>query len=312
LEALKHRFPAAQLTVIVDPGSAVALENHPDVDETVKLTRKKKPIVSYLLQTVTTLSKLRREKFDLSIDLYCGGSSVMVTRIVNARLRICFDHKKSLRNVNNYLVEKPDFCHNWTMDLSRMLYPLGIEQVRRGTSYYCNSQSLAFADDWLADKPDSKLVINLGAGAENKIWDMANFAQLAAMIQQDYNYHPVILTNPGQEYLVAAFKASAQDKVKFSILPVTSFANVAAVISRVGLIITGDTSIMHLAFGLKCPTLGIFTRTRPEIVDPEDCLHIACFKQGNELDDCGEYYGTQALSPESCYSQFKELLQRMQ
>jgi ADP-heptose:LPS heptosyltransferase len=312
LEALKQRFPHTNLTVIVDPGSAVALENHPDVDEVIKLSRRKKPLFSYLKNTFSNLIRLRRRHFDLSIDLYCGGSSIFVTRFVNARLRICFNHRKSLRKANNYLVDTPSFCDNWTMALSCMLLPLGIEKIRRGTSYYCNNQSLEFADEWLADKPEKKLVINLGAGAENKLWATSNYVRLAEIIQKNHAIHAVILTNPGLEYLVEEFVRQAKDKVKFSVLPETSFANVAAVISKVGLIITGDTSIMHLAFGLKCPTLGIFTRTRPEIVDPEDCLHVACFEEGNEKDSCDKYFGTQELTPETCYAQFEQLLLRME
>ena len=308
LESLKIRFPNASLTVIVDPVSAVALENHPDVDELVKLSRKKVSTIKYLSQLLKTLYRLNRKRFDLSVDSYCGGSSVLATRLINARLRICYNHKRSLRAVNNYLVKKPDFCDNWTMELCKLLLPLGITETRRGTSYFCSRDSLEFADSWLADKEGKKAVINLGAGAENKIWSIKNYVSLAESISENDAFHLIILSNPGQNHLVQEFKALAPDKLNYSILPETSFANVAAVISRVGLIITGDTSIMHLAFGLKCPTLGIFTRTRPEIVDPEDSLHVACFKEGKEKDNCGKYYGTQELTAETSYGRFRELM----
>lgn len=308
LEAVKQRFPNARLTVIVDPVAVVALEQHPAIDEVVKLSRKSRPFLKYLANTLLTSYHLNRKNFDLSIDLYGGGSSNLLTRLINARLRISFGHKRSLRKVNNFLVDLPEFSGHWTVELGNMLLPLGIKQVRRGTSYYCSKQTLQFADEWLADKPARKLVINLGAGAENKIWDIKNYVELAERIQQNHAIHPIVLTNPGQGYLVDEFSRHASDKLEFTVLPETSFANVAAVISRVGLIITGDTSIMHLAFGLKCPTLGIFTRTRPEVVDPEDCLHVACFKQGIEKDHYGKFYGTQELNPETCYAQFEKLI----
>lgn len=312
LESLKNRFPESSLTVIVDPASAVALRGHPDIDEVIKFSRKKSPVLAYLKNTFINMFMLRKKKFDLSLDLYGGGSSIFLTRIINARLRISFSHKASLRRVNNYRVKVPSFCENWTSELSKLLLPLGIDKVRQGTSYYCSNASFDFADKWLATIPDKKIVINLGAGAENKIWDISNFVDLAEIISINNSFHPIVLTNPGQTNLVNEFENLATGRFDFSILPETSFANVAAVISRTGLIITGDTSIMHLAFGLKCPTLGIFTRTRPEIVDPEDSLHIACFMEGNVYNNCGKLYGTKELSPETCYARFKTLLSKLE
>ena len=313
LEALRSRFPNAYITVIVDPSGAVALENHPAVAELIKLNRKTRPFIKYAKQTLSTYYYLNRKRFDLSVDLYCGGSSPMLTRFIHARFRICYDHKPSLRRANNYLVEHLGFCNNWTLELGNLLLPLGIKGVRRGTSYYCNETACEFADRWLADKPDKRLVLNLGAGAENKIWDIEKYVKLVWQIQQSYGYFPIILTNPGQDHLVDKFKTAVSEMIPestfmYAVLPQTSFANVAAVISRVGLIITGDTSIMHLAFGLKCPTLGIFTRTRPEVIDPEDCIHVACFKQGTEEDRCGKLFGTQELTPDTCFDRFEELL----
>ncbi len=42
-------------------------------------------------------------------------------------------------------------------------------------------------------------------------------------------------------------------------------------------VVTGDTALMHLAFGLKRPTLVLFTYTRPEMVAPDDAPCIGCF-----------------------------------
>ncbi len=308
LEALKERFPESKLTVVVDPPGVVALKNHPDVDELVLFSRKKRPFLKYIYTVISKIRYLRRKKFDLSINLYSGGASPRIIRLINAKNRLGFNHTKALRKSNNWQVDHPDLCTNWTIEIGTVLLPLGIHTVRRGTSFYCNEQELSFADNWLSEIPKKHYVINLAAGVESKIWATHKFVSLAEMIQQKYNYYPIILSNPGQTHLVEQFRSIAADETMYSVLPITSFGNVAAIIKKSDFIITGDTSIMHMAFGLKCPTLGIFTQTRPEIVDPEDSIHIACFKEGRELDSCGQKMGTQELSADYCFSQFEKLI----
>ena len=307
LEALKERFPKANLTVVVDPSGFAALENHPAIDELVSFSRKKRPLLKYIYTMLSKVSYLRGKKFDLSINLYSGGASPRMTRLINAKNRLGFNHTKALRKANNWQVEHPGLCKNWTEEFGTVLRPLGIHKVRRGTSFYCKEQDLLFADDWLSEVPEKHFVINLAAGVEEKIWATEKFELLAEMIQHNYKYYPIILSNPGQIHLVDRFREIALDKLKYYVLPTTSFGRVAAIIKKSDFIITGDTSIMHMAFGLKCPTLGIFTQTRPEIVDPEDCIHIACFHEGNELDACGKKAGSQELSVENCFSQFEKL-----
>lgn len=311
LEALKERFPDAKMTVVVDPSSRVAIETHKDVDEIILFSRKKKPLLRYIINTVKNVLALRRRRFDLSVNLYSGGASPRITRLINARLRLGFDHTEALRRSNNIQVKHPDWCENWTVGFGTVLKPLGIHQVRRGTSYTCTEEALQFAEQWLKELPEKKLVVNLGAGAEEKIWPIRNFADLLLRVQTESDYHPILLSNPGQHYLLEEFARVSDKRLKYSVFPLMSFANDAALIKKVGLIITGDTSIMHLAFGLKCPTLGMFTYTRPEIVDPEDCLHVACFQEGTMMNKCGRMSGTRDMSVDYCYSKFTELLDQL-
>jgi len=308
LEALKERFPLANLTVIVDPVGFPALKNHPAIDELIMLSRKKRPFIQYIYTMLNKVIYLRRKNFDLSINLYSGGASPRITRLINAKNRLGFNHTNALRKANNWQVEHPDLCGNWTLAFGTVLQPLGIKKVRRGTSFFCTEQELKSASDWLTELPEKHFVINLAAGNEGKIWATDKFVLLAEMIQRRYKYYPIILSNPGQTHLVEKFRELAKNKLQYFVLPDSSFGFVAAIIKKSNFIITGDTSIMHLAFGLKCPTLGIFTQTRPEIVDPEDCIHIACFRAGRELDICGKRVGLQDLPVEYCLSQLEKLI----
>ena len=310
IEALKTRFPDLQITAVVDPSSKAVLIDHPAVASVVVFSRHKRPLWRYVFNTMQLVMRLRRRHFDLSINLYSGGASPQIVHWVNARVRLGFDHTAALRKSNNLLVKHPTFCDNWTKAFAQVLTPLGItnEQVRRGTSFHVSPAAKLFASEFFAGDGHCYIVYNLGAGVAEKRWPVENFLALAHSIEQRYQLTPLILTNPGMAELAAAFAVGYQSYGHCRIVPQLELAQVAAIIQHCNMIVTGDTSIMHLAFGLKVPTLVLFTYTRPEIVDPEDCLHVDCFiEDPSNINDCGRPSGTVAIPVDYVLSQFQHL-----
>jgi ADP-heptose:LPS heptosyltransferase len=310
LEAFKQAYPHSRITAIVDPQSKVVLENHPDVTEVYVLSRKKKPRFRYLIDMLRGVRYLRGQRFDLSVNLYSGGSSPLLTRLIHARVRLGFDHTAALRKANNLLVKHPSLCKHWTKQLGTILGPLGIpgSAVRQGTSFYCDQAALAFAEKWFAKDTNQYLVINLGARIAEKRWSLSRFVQLAASIYQKYQLCPLVLTNPGMEELAAEFCQQFAAYGHFRQLPLLPLNQVAAVMRLTQFVITGDTSIMHLSFGLKLPTLILFTYTRPEIVAPIDCLHQDCFVANpSNLDECGNPLGSADIPLSMAQAKFDEL-----
>jgi ADP-heptose:LPS heptosyltransferase len=310
LEAFKQAYPQARITVVVDPQGKAVLENHPDVAEVYVLRRDKKPRLRYLRNMFGGVRYLRKQHFDLSVNLYSGGSSPLLTRLIHARIRLGFDHTPALRKANNLLVQHPSLCKHWTKQLAVILAPLGIPvaAVRQGTSYYCDQAALDFADKLFADDEHDYVIINLGARVAEKRWALARFVALAATIYEKYKLYPLILTNPGMEELAKEFCLQYRQYGHFKLVPLLPLNQVAAVMQHAKFVITGDTSIMHLAFGLKLPSLVLFTYTRPEIVAPSDCLHQDCFVENPELhDECGNPMGSPDIPLAMALEKFDEL-----
>lgn len=291
IEALKQLFPAAQITVVVDPNNVDVLANHPDVAEVYPFSRNKKPLLKYLAGSITTILRLRGRHFDLSVNLYSGGSSPLIMRLVNARIRLGFDHSKALRKSNNLLARHPSFCQHWTTAFAAVLEPLGISaaSVRRGTSYYCTEESRGQAQELLQPYPDARLMaINLGAGSADKRWPIEHFVELAKEASRRYGMVPVVFTNPGMESLAGEFAQRYAQYGEVIHLPRMPLDREAAVMERCDVVVTGDTALMHIASGLKRPILALFTRTRPEAVAPEDCPFVACYtERADAVDECG-------------------------
>ena len=293
LEALRRRFPRAHIVVVVDPVAVAVLENHPDCDEVISFDRSKKRRWRYLRDTAAGLVALRRRRFDLCLNFYIGGSSNRFSRFINADIRVCFDHTAELRWANNVWVPCPSYAGNWTKALGTMLRPLGIadDQIRRGTSFHCSGAAIEFAGAFVRDKPGPLVAFNLGAGDSDKRWAVENFVALAHEIRDRHGLAPLVFTNPGMEALATAFERLYGEGAV--VVPLLPLDRVGALMRECAYVVTGDTALMHLAFGLKRPTLVLFTYTRPEMVSPEDAPCIGCFVENasGEL-YCGKLAGS--------------------
>ncbi|MFQ5756235.1 MAG: glycosyltransferase family 9 protein [Acidiferrobacterales bacterium] len=312
IEVLRQRFPQAEITVVVDPGNTNVLANHPVVDHVFPFARNKKPLHRYMFHTVRNALLLRRQRFDLSVDLYAGGSSPALILIVNARWRLGFDHTRALRMANNLLTQRPDMCRHWTRALAALLQPLGVDlaQVRLGTSYYCTESARRFAREFLAARPGARRVVfNLGTRAVSRRWPIENFVELGVLVNRRFNMIPLVFTNPGMEELTQRFSELYGRHGKCVCVPRLDMDREAAIMEQCEAVVTGNTALMHLASALKRPTLGLFIETRPEQVQPEDCPFVACYiEDPGQRDECGRPQTTAPLPVTYVFDCFVELV----
>jgi ADP-heptose:LPS heptosyltransferase len=311
IEALKIRFPDAKILVVVDPAGKRAIANHPDIDEIFVFDRSKQSKSKYIYRTIKNILHLRNYKFDLSVNLYSGGASPRIVRMINARIRLGFDHTKALRKSNNLLVKHPDLSKQWNRAFGSILQPLGIppSSIRAGTSFYCSAEAEQFAKEFLADTSKKYFAINLGASKASRRWPIDKFVQFASVVSKDHELCPLVLSNPGMTELTEQFAEQYQTIGDFIKAPLVYMDKDAALIKRCQFVVTGDTSIMHLAFALKIPTLVLFTNTRPEPVLPEDCLYRYCFIPGTtEKDEFGQPLGVFDIPVALAIEKFDELV----
>ena len=87
LANLRLAYPDAHIAYVVRSSSAFVLENNPDVDEIIRFEDES---INYQLGF---LRRLRRKRFDLSIDLICSPATAIQSLVSGARVRIGFDFR---------------------------------------------------------------------------------------------------------------------------------------------------------------------------------------------------------------------------
>lgn len=127
LEALRQKYPEAELHYLVNVHTIPVLENNPFIDEIVGFTSE---LQNSKLKFHAFLKKLNRRNYDIVIDVYVKISSSLITYFTKANTRIgyhkyysSFAYTKTIHRI-----EKPQ--HNSSLAIEnrlKLLEPLGIE-----------------------------------------------------------------------------------------------------------------------------------------------------------------------------------------
>src|SRR4051794_33989934 len=89
IRALRRTYPDAHLTYLVEPHAAPVVINNPHLDQVIVAPRQRG--ARRLLDDLSLARRLRRERFDVAIDLHGGPRSAWLTWASGARERIGYD-----------------------------------------------------------------------------------------------------------------------------------------------------------------------------------------------------------------------------
>lgn len=123
---------------------------------------------------------------------------------------------------------------------------------------------------------DDLLVVGfqLGASAAARQWPVERFARLAARLHEKRGILAVVVGAASEKPLAARF-CELFDGPSLDLSGATSLPTLAAVVARLGLLVTNDTGTLHLAAGLGVPSVALFLATaQPFDTGPylEGCL----------------------------------------
>jgi len=293
LRALRELYSGAKIVAIVDPIGALALENNEFCDEIIVINRNKKDKIRYQVNKIKSFFTIRSKKLNLVVDMYNGGSSYFLTYASGAKYKLGH-YNSSKKNIYNI-----DYSH--------------VEKIKGVTTYYNDSMSVIniLSSHNFSTKPvfnvtvetnerilkyllslnhdcNKMYLLNFGSGGEEKLLDSQKYAELATYIYTKYKYIPLIVCNPGQEYLQEIFidKYLLNSEIPYVKLERMTLQEIGAVLQNTAFIITPDTGIMHLAMALDTMIYAIFTYTNPILVDPENNNFIAVYEEFKKDELC--------------------------
>jgi ADP-heptose:LPS heptosyltransferase len=236
------------------------------------------------------ITRLLGSRFDVWLDpkAHRSGTSRFVARLARATTKIGFNVPDG--GPFDVAVPVPPDDHRQFAEIaaSRLsLLDLAVPAEPR-VSVGLSPAAVARAESLLGDAADWTVLVNLSAGARTRYWLLDRWSELLPRIAAIRRTTFLLSSAPedaGDAALLAERMAAAG--VDLRRLPAGTLLDVAAVVSRVSLVLTVDTATVHLAAAFERPILALTFQVRPnferfhplspvrEVVTPGELIPLA-------------------------------------
>lgn len=249
--AIHQKFPDSEIHILASRKNFEITDGHSQIAKT--LIFDKQP-----LQILPLLWQIRREKYDLWIDPkdHFSRESSLLAKLSGAKKKIGFnDEKNNVFDVQIPFGNKNENLHIAEINL-RSLSVLGISgQQNLLPELTLKPDSVKFADDFLAEiGTKSKICVNISAGQTTRFWQKEQWKELISVLSQKKS--GIILTFSPSDREIAEEIASVSSAVR--LFPSRSISDVIALLKNVDLVISPDTSIVHIASAWNKPIVALF------------------------------------------------------
>jgi heptosyltransferase-2 len=247
LDMLRSALPGAEITVVCGRRPAEIFANNPLVGRLIIYDKKAKFSARWKL-----LQQLRREKFDLCVDLRnslfgfaCGAKYrppfflAVPGRIRHMRQRHLFRAARSLPGpapegnaARNSLFTRPEEEE-------------GINQLLKESGISAQEKICLLAP---------------GARSHIKRWPQDNFLRLAEMLAKEFSFK-IVLAGDKDDIAVCRHIAQGSRVQPLDLSGRTSLAELACLLRRATLAVVNDSAVLHLASYVNTPIAAIFGPT---------------------------------------------------
>ncbi len=287
LDAFHKQFPLTEIHWLVASQFTGLLEGHPMITRLWSINKsgwKKPSMLSSTLRELGKLAKdLRKERFDIAVDLQGLLRSGLISRLSNAPIRVGFS---SARELSTFFYTHKVNASTSSHAVDRYLEvaaELGCDVINPEFPMTHDEYPLPF-DDYAVLAP--------GARWDTKLWPSESFGTLASLLPMK----SVIIGSAEDMERAGVVEQRASGKAH-NLAGMTTLREAVAVIRNARFVITNDSGPMHIAAALSVPTYAIFGPTSPGLTGPygqghtiirtgDDCS--PCFKRSCEHTKCME------------------------
>lgn len=289
LHALKRHLPQVHLTLMVGPWSQDMMISHPSINQLItcrfpKVLREAKQIGVHYLLLWQTARRLRREQYDVAINLrvdYWWASALIY--LAQIPRRVGCDVPEGIPFLTHTL-PRPGQEHATRSALRLVnlsLQALGYTPLDKPfTPAHYPLQALSTTQEcaWVTTRfeaagiraDETLVVIHPGTGSSIKLWRPEGWSRCADAISQSASIPGpvrVLLTGSQQERPLLEEIARSMRSCPV-IITETTIRQLAAILQRADLVVGVDSGPLHLATAQGTPTVRIFGPTDPLIYGP--------------------------------------------
>jgi ADP-heptose:LPS heptosyltransferase len=274
LRALRSRYPQSYIAFLTEPSPGRVLQGNPLLDEVII-----RPRHATWRQQWQLLRHIRRQRFELVIDLIGNPRSAVLTRLSGARHRLAF-----ARFPRSFLYTMLVTHHHPVPEYTvakrlRLLESLGIQatDLTPILPYTQREQDrvVAFLRTHAMTSKDLLVCIDPTHHIPTRQWPGVHFSALVDMLSERLGARVLLLWGPGEEAQVQAIAAAARSHPV--LIPEWDLHTVAALLAQADLFIGCNSAPLHIAVSQGVPTLTIMGSTLSVNWIPPEPQHRAVF-----------------------------------
>jgi ADP-heptose:LPS heptosyltransferase len=249
--AIASEFPDASINVIAGRHNYEIVEGNPRVNNIIIFDKSPTRLPG-------TIVSLRREKYDYYIDPkdHYSTESRIIVRLIHAGEKIGYNPPGR----KNFDISIPGEEDNRGLHIVerhfRALFPLGIDmpaQLPR-PELFPDADSEEYAEHFYESTGKNLIIINISASQPKKMWPPEKWIEFIRRI--DTGDAGLALSFAPDEATAAGEIAAACDSV--AVFRSRSMADVISLIKRCRLLISPDTSLVHVAAAFDRPLVAMF------------------------------------------------------
>jgi len=251
LDSLRANYPKAEITVVSGVRPAPIFKDNPYIHKFIIYDKH-----SGLKEKLELFNQLRKEKFDLIVDLRNSFlSRLLRSRHKTSPFLIIPSHIKHMRDRHLYQIK------NLKLKTQNLI----------PKSLYIDPKDEEFINSILKDsginKEDLLIVLAPGARSDTKRWPKENFAQLADKLIKNLKAK-IVLVGDNEDASINKYIAEKLDSKVLDLSKKTTLGSLAFLLKKSKLLITNDSAILHLGSYFNLSIIAIFGITNDEKYGP--------------------------------------------
>lgn len=250
-EALKKLNPANEIHLLAGKHNYQAVEGHPFIDK-IYLYEKS------LWGRFKTIIAIRKERYDVWIDPknHRSGESLLFARLGGATFKIGYEASPAIFDFQvPHESEHPDKHISYINFLA--LSPFGIEPTTARPTLFVQEKAEERIGDFLQKRAIVQyFCINLSGSRIERNWTTEKWISFLQQIAGDCP-SIIIIAAPAEKERAIQIAEAVNNAVY---LETKSIIEVYSIVKKANLVISPDTSIVHIAAAFDKPLLGLYSK----------------------------------------------------
>lgn len=249
--AVADKYPEAKIDVLAGRRNHNIIRNNPYINKIIVHQKSPMKILPYIF-------KLRNKRYDWLIDHkdHISKEGRLLAKIIKSKKKIGFN---GCEKIYDYSI--PSDIENkdkhFVIRLFNALEPLGIKKPDGyiKPEIFPPEDSRRFAENYIKENNLKRIVIiNISAGSEERIIKSEKWLEIIE--QSNLNGFNILINNTSEQKSICdEIIARRPDIYAF---PARNIMDVSAMVKRSELVVTPDTSLVHIAAAYDTNLVGIF------------------------------------------------------